>query len=183
MQQSDSYVLSTVMQDPDVRELLRKNMTSETVASRDEAKLAQLDLDSKTPLYEGCQPEDTHLSFTLGLLKTNAKNKWSDTSLDEHLNFLQETYPKGNLCLTNIEEAKKIVCPLDLPHVRYHACINDCIIYRNENAEKTICPECNASRYKKDGKTKTPQKVVWYFPLTPRLQWYFIDRKEAELMH
>ena len=170
------------MQDPHVRELLRKNTTSERVASREEAKLAQLELDSKTPLYEGCRPQDTRLSFTLDLLKTKAKSKWSDTSLDEHLNFLQETYPKGNMCPTSIEEAKKIVCPLDFPHVRYHACINDCIIYRNENAEKTICPKCNASRYKKDGKKKTPQKVVWYFPLTPRLQRYFVDRKEAELM-
>ena len=130
-QQSDSFVLNSVMQDPHVRELLRNNTTSERAASREEAKLAQLELDSKTPLYEGCRPEDTRLSFMLGLLKTKAKNKWSDTSLDEHLNFLQETYPKGNMCPTSIEEAKKIVCPLDLPHVRYHACINDFIIYRN----------------------------------------------------
>ena len=28
------------------------------------------------------------------------------------------------------------MCPLDLPHVRYHACINDCIIYRKEHAER-----------------------------------------------
>ena len=53
-QQSDSFVLSSVMQDPHVRELLRKNTTSERAASREEAKLAQLELDSKTPLYEGC---------------------------------------------------------------------------------------------------------------------------------
>ena len=86
------------------------------------------------------------------------------------------------MCPSSIEEAKKIVCPLDFPHIRYHACINDCIIHRKENTEKTICPKCNASRYKKDGKTKTPQKVVWYFPLIPRLQRYFVDRKEAELM-
>ena len=73
------------------------------------------------------------------------------------------------------------MCPLDLPHVRYHACINDCVIYRKEHAEKTSCPVCNASRYKKAGK-KCPQKVVWYLPITPRLQRYFVDPKEAKLM-
>src|SRR3954469_16198376 len=52
-QQYDSFALSSVMQDPHVRELLRKNTTSERTASREEAKLAQLELDSKTPLYEG----------------------------------------------------------------------------------------------------------------------------------
>jgi len=86
------------------------------------------------------------------------------------------------MCPTSIVEAKKIVCPLDLPHIRYHACINDCTIYRNEHVEETSCHVCNASRYKKDGKTKTPQKVVWYFSMTPRLQRYFVDPKEAKLM-
>jgi hypothetical protein len=39
---------------------------------------------------------------------------------------------------------------------------------------------CDAPRYKK-GK-KAPRKVVWYFPLIPRLQRYFTDPKEARLM-
>ena len=85
------------------------------------------------------------MSFTLQLLKTKAKNKWTDTSLDEHLKYLKDVLPAGNLCPTSVDDAKKIVCPLDLPHVRYHACINDCIIYRKEHAEKTSCPVCNAS--------------------------------------
>ncbi|KAK1668660.1 hypothetical protein QYE76_056819 [Lolium multiflorum] len=49
-----------------------------------------------------------------------------------------------------------------------------------KHAECTICPECGVSRYKK-GK-KAPRKVVWYFPITPRLQRYFADPKQAKLM-
>ena len=97
-------------------------------------------VDSTTPLYDGCNPKVTRLSFTLQVLKTKAKNKWTDTSLDEHLKYLKDVLPEGNLCPSSVDEAKKIVCPLDLPHVRYHACINDCIIYRKEHAEKTSCP-------------------------------------------
>ena len=85
-------------------------------------------VDSNTPLYDGCNPEVTRLSFMLQLLKMKAKNKWTDTSLDEHLKYLKDVLPAGNLCPTSVDEAKKIVCPLDLPHVRYHACINDWII-------------------------------------------------------
>jgi hypothetical protein len=103
-------------------------------------------------LYDGCDPEVTRLSFTLELLKAKAKNKWTDASLDEHLKYLQKVLPVGNLCPTSVEEAKKIVRPLDLLHIRYHACINDCIIYRNEHAKNTSCPVYNASRYKKAGK-------------------------------
>jgi hypothetical protein len=139
-------LLSSVVHDPHVQELLCKNTTSERAASKEEDKLAQLQVDSKTPLYDGCDPKVTHLSFMLELLKTKAKNKWTDTSLDEHLKHLHDkVLPMGNKCPTSVEEAKKIVCPLDLPHIRYHACINDCIIYQEEHAEKTSCPVCNAS--------------------------------------
>ena len=176
-----SSLLSSAKRDPLVRNLLRKKTTSNRAASREEAKLAQLEVDSMTPLYDGCNPEVTRLSFTLELLMMKAKNKWTDTSLDEVLKYLKKVLPAGSLCPTSVEEAKKIVCPLDLPHIRYHTCINDCIIYWNEHAEKTFCPKCNASRYRKAGK-KAPQKVVWYFPITPRIQRYFVDPKEAKLM-
>jgi hypothetical protein len=79
------------------------------------------------------------------------------------------------------EEAKKVVCPLDLPHVKYDACINDCALYRDEYKELTTCPVCSQSQYKR-GNRKVPQKVVWYFPITPRLKRYFVDPKEAKLM-
>jgi len=48
-----SMLLSAVVQDPHVRDLLRKSTTSERAASREEAKLAQLEVDLRTPLYEG----------------------------------------------------------------------------------------------------------------------------------
>jgi hypothetical protein len=63
------------MRDPHVRDLLHKKMSSDRAASREEAWLEQLEVDSKTPLYDGCDPEVTRLSFMLELLKTNAKNK------------------------------------------------------------------------------------------------------------
>src|SRR6266566_2976756 len=62
-----------------------------------------------TPLYDGCDPEVTRLSFTLELLKTKAKNKWMDASLDELLKYLKGVLPAGNLCPTSVDEAKKIV--------------------------------------------------------------------------
>src|SRR6187399_423918 len=50
-----------------------------------------------------------------------------------------------------------------------------------EHAESTICPVCGVTRYKK--RKKAPQKVVWYFPITPHLQQYFADPKQAKLLH
>ena len=168
------------MRDPHVQELLLKPTSNVRAAAREKAKLAQLENDAVTPLYEGCRPQDTRLKVTLEAMEMKARHKWTDASFDESMEFWHDRLPKGNTCPTSIEEAKKIVCPLDLPHVRYHACINDCIIYRGEDAERTTCPVCGQARYKK-GK-KAPRKVVWYFPITPRLQRYFVEAKEAKLM-
>ena len=83
------------MRDPHVQALLRKETSTERAASREEAKLEQLVVDSDTALYDGCNPEVTRLSLTLQLLKTKAKNKWTDTSLDEHLKYLKDVLPRG----------------------------------------------------------------------------------------
>ena len=168
------------VQDPYLQELLLKQTSNARAAAREKAKMDQLEVDAVTPLYEGCRPEDTRLKVTLMALEMKVKHKMTDTSFNDNMLFWQERLPKGNTCPTSIEEAKKIVCPLDLPHVKYLVCLNDCIIYRNEHAACTICPVCGVSRYKK-GK-KAPRKVVWYFPITPRLQRYFTDPKQAKLM-
>ena len=116
-----SLLLNSAMRDPHVRDMLHKKTTSDRAGSREEAKLAQLEVDSMTPLYDGCNPEVTRLSFTLELLKTKAKNKWTDTSLDELLKYLKKVLPAGSLCPTSVEEAKKIMCllichALDMTH-------------------------------------------------------------------
>ena len=140
-----------------------------------------MEVDGLTPLYPGCRPEDTRLNVTLKTLEMKAEHKWTDTSYNANMEFWHARLPKGNTLPTSITEARKIVCPLDLPYVSYEACINDCVIYRDEYKERTTCPVCGQGRYKR-GNKKVPQKVVWYFPITPRLQRYFVDPKEAKLM-
>ena len=160
--------LTSVVRDPHVQELLLKKTTDARGAAREKSKLAQLEIDSNTLLYAGCGPEESRLRVALDVLQMKAKHRWTDTSVDDCLQYWHNRLPDKNTCPSSLDEAKKVVCPLDLPHVRYHACINDCIIYRNEHADKTICPVCKAARYKK-GK-KAPRKVVWHFSPIPRLQ-------------
>ena len=100
------------------------------------------------------------MQVTLDALEMKSENKWTDASFNKNMQFFHERLPEGNTLPTSIEEAKKVVCPLDLPHDRYHACINDCIIYRNEYENSTTCPKCGHGRYKV-GKKKAPRKVVW----------------------
>ncbi|KAK1561493.1 hypothetical protein QYE76_017682 [Lolium multiflorum] len=169
--------LTSALRDPHVQELLLKD----TGNAKPEAKLAQMEVDGMTPLYPGCRPEDTRLSVTLECLEMKAEHKWTDNSFSDNMKSWHARLPKDNTLPTSIDEAKKVVCPLDLPHVKYHACINDCALFRNEYKDRTTCPVCGQGRYKR-GNKKVPLKVVWYFPITPRLQRYFVDPKEAKLM-
>ena len=45
-------------------------------------------------------------------------------------------------------KAKQIVCPLGMEVQRIHACKNDCILYRVDNADLHQCPVCKFPRFK-----------------------------------
>ena len=118
---------------------LLKETSNARAAAREKAKLAQMEIDGVTPLFPGCRPEDTRLHVTLAALKMKTQNKWTDSSFNKNMKFWHDCLPEGNTLPSSINEAKKVVCPLDLPHEKYHACINDCAIYRGEYKERTTC--------------------------------------------
>ena len=74
-------------------------------------------------------------------------------------------------------DANKILSPLGMEYKKIHACLNDCILYRNEFEEKQKCPVCETPRYKSN---KGPAKVLWYLPIIPRFR-YLLDRKSTRL--
>ncbi|KAK1617054.1 hypothetical protein QYE76_022571 [Lolium multiflorum] len=172
----EEVLLASVVRDPHLQDMLLEK----TKRAKRKSKLEKLETDSNTPLYDsGRGLEESRLRVALDVLQMKAKHGWTDTSVDDILEYLKYLLPVGNTCPGSLAEAKRIRCPLDLPHEKYHACINDCIIYRKEHMDKTKCPLCDVERYKK-GKNKAARKVVWYFPLAPG--WFYADRKEAKLM-
>ncbi|KAK1681204.1 hypothetical protein QYE76_042052 [Lolium multiflorum] len=71
---------------------------------------------------------------------------------------------------------------MKVKHKMTDTSFNDNMSFWHERLPKArgVYHMCGVSRYKK-GK-KAPRKVVWYFPITPRLQRYFADPKQAKLM-
>jgi hypothetical protein len=178
---SGATPLISALRDSHVQDLLLQETSNDRVAARERAKLSQMEKDGMTPIFPGCRPQDTRLHVTLDYLQMKTQNKWTDSSFSKNLKFWHDRLPEGNTLPSSTEEAKKVVCPLDLPHEKYHACINDCVIYRCEYKDRTTCPVCGHGRYKV-GNKKVPRKVVWYFPITPRVQRSFVDPKVAKLM-
>ena len=55
----------------------------------------------------------------------------------------------NNVLPSSCEEAKKLLKMLGVEYISYHACPNDCILYRCEYADKDICPKCGHDMYDK----------------------------------
>ena len=90
-----------------------------------------------------------------------------------------------------MNEAKKIVFPLELEVQKIHACVNDYILYHGEYKDFRACLTCKHARYKRrrakdkyklddEIKTGIPFKGVWYLPLIPRLRHLFVNPREAK---
>ena len=115
------------------------------------------------------------MKVTFMVLEIKVKYKMIDICFDENVLFWYERFFKGNKCSISFEEAKKILCFLDLSYVKYYVCMNDCIFYWDKYVEFIICPVCGVIRYKK--RKKVFRKVGWYFSIVFRLQRYFADFK------
>ena len=127
------------------------------------------------------------------MLQWKAANGVSDKGCEELLGLVKKMLPIGNELPPTTYEAKKVVCLLGLDVQKIHACPNDCILYRGEYEELDACLVCDAKWYKirqndpsdvdsEPARKKVPAKVMWYFPIMPRLKHLFRNKTNAKLM-
>ena len=102
------------------------------------------------PLYEGCPKHLTVLRFNLQMLMLKARHGWSDTSFNDLLERLADSYPEGNKVPINTYQAKKMIRPVAMTLKKFHACPNHCILYWGKYENLQSCPHCGASRYKRN---------------------------------
>ncbi|GKD59247.1 putative reverse transcriptase domain-containing protein [Tanacetum coccineum] len=153
------------------------NATKESFDEDDLAKFQELLLDAEKPLYKGC-PDFTKLSAIVKLLNLKGKYGASDKFFTELLGLLKKMLPAGNEMVEKTYQAKKLMRMMGSGYKKIHVCSNNCILYWKDNKELTVCPTCGISRWKVDNKThkvyeNIPAKVMWYFPIIPRLQRLF----------
>ncbi|RVW76434.1 hypothetical protein CK203_056883 [Vitis vinifera] len=90
--------------------------------------------------------------------------------------------PVNNEMPLSMYEAKKTLNTLRMEYKKIHACLNDCILYRNELNDASSCLTCGMSRWKvnKAGPRNTKRilaKVLWYLPPIPRFKRMFQSPK------
>ena len=99
-------------------------------------------------------------------------NHLSNKAIDTFLQLMNDASPEGAKLSASHHDAKKLLQDFGFGYGLIHACKYDCALFWKEYASYDRCPICNEPRYKyKNGKgEKNPQKVLYYFPLKPRLQ-------------
>ena len=149
--------------------------------------------EARKELYPGCE-EVTKLSFIVKLYQIKCVTGMNNRACDLILRMFTEVLPKGHCIPTNLAKVRKVIRDLGLDYKKIHACINDCVLFRNENADAEECPVCHASRWKSTPpseediasghkpKKPLPQKVLWYFPLIPRLQRLYMTEAMSSHM-
>ncbi|XP_076918763.1 uncharacterized protein LOC143579300 [Bidens hawaiensis] len=157
----------------------------------EQEKLQQIFIDAEKPLYVGCK-KYSKLSVVLRLINLKTNYSWSDKSFTCLLELLHDMLPKDNELPISVYQAKKLLCPMELEVERIHACPNDCMLYRNQFEKAHTCFTCGESRYKRKkendeydddvAKNKPPAKVLWYFPIIPRLKCLSANPKESKLL-
>ncbi|GJR79026.1 CACTA transposable element [Tanacetum coccineum] len=128
-------------------------------------------------LFPGCTWMSS-LDFLAKMSHIKVLHKWTDSSFDDTMEVLLKALLTGEKVPKSHYEAKKTMKKVRLGYESIHACINDYFLFwgkdkkGNDNTKKEICPTCKASRWKNKDTTgkKVPNKVLRYFPVTPRLK-------------
>ncbi|KAK1363523.1 hypothetical protein POM88_039084 [Heracleum sosnowskyi] len=124
--------------------------------------------DVESELWEGCE-EFTALSFIVELLHLKAISRWSNKSFTELLKTLKRALPKTTKLPNSCNDAYKMTGDLGFSYKTWDACVNHCMLFRNETEKLDKCKICGASRYKKmdadkcnaGGKNANELKELW----------------------
>ena len=90
-----------------------------------------------------------------------------------------------NFLPRSCKEAKEMFKMLDVEYISNHVGPSDCILYRDEYADKDICPKCRHGRYtesnNKDKSHGPPLNILRHIPIIPRIQRLFHYKELAML--
>ncbi|XP_074356782.1 uncharacterized protein LOC141696554 [Apium graveolens] len=136
----------------------------------------ELKNDAALPLWPRCT-KASRLSAVLTPYNLKVGHQISDAFFTEMLTAVSELLSDGNVLPRRAYEAKQMLKSIGLVHNRIHACPNNCILYRKEYEMLDECPKCHLKRFQ-DG--NSPSKVMWYFPIIPRLMRLYASPEDSK---
>ncbi|XP_073295278.1 uncharacterized protein [Primulina huaijiensis] len=151
-------------------------------------KLYEMLQASEREVWEGIPSGHSQLSAVARLLNIKAEHHFSERCYDDLCQLISELLPTDNIMTDNFYNTKKLVKGLGLPVEKIDCCINNCMIFWKDDIELTKCKMCGHPRYRpqKRGTRKNKKdisfKIMYYFPLTRRLQRLYASTTTAKHM-
>ena len=130
------------------------------------------------------------LTAVARLMAIKSQHNLSAECINKLLSLFDDVLPENHKMPKNLYECKRLLSGLKMPYVKIDACINNCMIYYKEDANKEKCDFCEESRYivveesAHQGRQRKPiaRKVLHYLPFIPRLQRLYMEPKNAKHM-
>ncbi|XP_069109797.1 uncharacterized protein [Argopecten irradians] len=116
----------------------------------------------------------------------------SKTAFSSFLNMQASIYGSrfSDTCIKlprSYYEARKVIAPYLTKKKIFHACVNDCLLFRDSEkynyANLTLCPKCGESRFvDNSAKYLQPRRKFMYLPFGPRLARIYGDINLVQLI-
>ncbi|XP_021746191.1 uncharacterized protein LOC110712080 [Chenopodium quinoa] len=136
---------------------------------------------SKRPLYGGSSLSVLEMAARITSLK--CEYNLPHRCVDGFASFLSEAIPNNSHMADTFYEVMKIVKGLELSHQKIDACPKGCMLFWKDDGQLSACRVCGSDRYKQTSKgSLVPLNVLFYFPITPRLQRLFATKNISEEM-
>jgi hypothetical protein len=100
---------------------------------------------SKEPLHE--HTKVTLLAFITQLMAIKSKYFFSNNCYNDLMKLISDVFPKPHKLPKDMYQSKKMVFALDLKYEKIDVCLNNCMLFWKEHANKKKCLECGQSRF------------------------------------
>ena len=126
---------------------------------------------SDEPVFPGCTSH-TQLSFVARLMNLKSEYNVPQSVFNGFVQLYDEVLPPGHKIPTSYYQTEKVVSSLGLPVERIDMCPNGCMLFWKDNVNDESCKFCDHARFENTGTGRkgSAYKVLFYLPLTPRLQ-------------
>ncbi|XP_021754579.1 uncharacterized protein LOC110719906 [Chenopodium quinoa] len=136
---------------------------------------------SERPLYEGSSLSVLEMAARITSIKCEYNLPYR--CVDGFASLLSEAIPNNSHMADTFYEVKMIVKGLELSHQKIHACQKGCMLFWKDDAQLSACRVYGSDRYKQTSKgSLVPLNVLFYFPITPRLQRLFATKNISKEM-
>jgi hypothetical protein len=142
---------------------------------------------SEEPLHE--HREVTLHALIAQLMAIKSKYFFSNNSYNNLMKLISNILLKPHKVPKDMYQFKKMMSALGLKYEKIDVCPDNCMLLWKEHANKKKCLKCGQSRFIKvvtqdsvKVTTEVAQKLLCYFPVTPRLKRLFISKRIARHM-